>query len=141
MFKQIRKGKAVLLILVVMLLPLLFCNSSQANAAKSIMIKEVELNPQDNDYSGNEVFTNAPSGSELKVVFIDVGQGDSTLVMLPNGQTMLIDGGEPDKGDVVISTIREMNITRVDAIVATHPHADHIGGLITVMDKMPIGQV
>jgi competence protein ComEC len=82
-----------------------------------------------------------PSGNELKIVFIDVGQGDSTLVILPNGKTIVIDGGEPDKGSKVLSTIAEMNVTKVDAIVATHPHADHIGGLISVMDRMPVGHV
>jgi competence protein ComEC len=85
--------------------------------------------------------SNVSSTGQLKVVFIDVGQGDSTFVIFPSGKTMLIDGGEPDKGSTVVSTIRKMNATRVDAIVATHPHADHIGGLISVMDQMPVGQV
>jgi beta-lactamase superfamily II metal-dependent hydrolase len=61
--------------------------------------------------------------------------------MLPGGRTMLIDGGEQEKGPVVLSTISHMNATRIDAIVATHPHADHIGGLISVINKFPVGHV
>jgi competence protein ComEC len=144
MFKQMRKGESVMLFLVIALVPSLFCSSSQANAAKSVVINEVELNQPSSD---NQVAisslqrSNLSSLGELKVVFIDVGQGDSTFVIFPSGKNMLIDGGEPDKGSTVVSTIRKMNATKVDAIVATHPHADHIGGLISVMDQMPVGRV
>jgi beta-lactamase superfamily II metal-dependent hydrolase len=83
----------------------------------------------------------AANGQELKVVFIDVGQGDSTLVILPNGKSVLIDGGERDMGDAVLSTIKDMHVAKIDVIVATHPHADHIGGLISVMNQLPVGKV
>lgn len=78
---------------------------------------------------------------EMKVVFIDVGQGDSTLVILPNGKSILIDGGERDMGEVVLSTINAVHVAKIDAIVATHPHADHIGGLIFVMNHLPVDKV
>jgi beta-lactamase superfamily II metal-dependent hydrolase len=77
----------------------------------------------------------------LKIIFIDVGQGDSTLIVLPNGKTMLIDGGERNRDQIVLSTLEENNISRIDIMVATHPHADHIGGLIGVMNSVDVGQV
>jgi competence protein ComEC len=77
----------------------------------------------------------------LKIVFIDVGQGDSTLVVLPNGKAMLIDGGERDQSQAVLSTLQAHGVFRLDAVVATHPHADHIGGLIGVMGSVDVGQV
>jgi competence protein ComEC len=57
----------------------------------------------------------------LKIIFIDVGRGDSTLIVLPNEKIMLIDGGERDQDQTVLSTLQEHNIIRLDAIVATHP--------------------
>jgi competence protein ComEC len=85
---------------------------------------------------------NAPSKDpELKIVFIDVGQGDSTLMIFPNGKTMLIDASEPDKGSSILAVLEQMNVTRIHAIVATHPHADHIGGLISVMNRISVDKV
>jgi competence protein ComEC len=78
---------------------------------------------------------------ELTIVFIDVGQGDSTLIILPNNKTMLVDGGEKSEADTVASTIKEFRINKIDVIVATHPHADHIGGLTEIINKIPVGQV
>jgi competence protein ComEC len=77
----------------------------------------------------------------LKIVFIDVGQGDSTLIVLPNEKTILIDGGERDQNQTVLSTLQDHNITHIDVMVATHPHADHIGGLIGVIENVDVGRV
>jgi competence protein ComEC len=77
----------------------------------------------------------------LKIVFIDVGQGDSTLIILPNEKTMLIDAGERDQDQTVLSVLQEHNVTRIDVMVATHPHADHIGGLIGVIESVDVGRV
>jgi competence protein ComEC len=66
------------------------------------------------------------------VHFIDVGQGDAIFVDTPD-QDMLVDGGSRGSGDVVADYLEALNVTRIDYVVATHPHADHIGGLITVL--------
>jgi competence protein ComEC len=81
------------------------------------------------------------SNNGLKIIVIDVGQGSSELVVLPNGKTLLIDGGERDQGQSVIETLRENGVSKIDVIVATHPHADHIGGLIDVINTMEVGEV
>lgn len=81
------------------------------------------------------------SADSSKVHFIDVGQGDSELVELPNGQTMLIDAGTPQSGNQVANEIKSLGYSRIDYLVATHPHADHIGGMAEVINSFDIGEI
>ncbi|WP_333880586.1 MBL fold metallo-hydrolase [Lysinibacillus capsici] len=80
------------------------------------------------------------AGHEMQVHFIDVGQGDSILIESPSGKTMLIDGGVKGAGQQIVSYLKELGIDKLDIVVATHPDADHIGGLIPVLDNMTIEQ-
>lgn len=75
---------------------------------------------------------------DLKVHFIDVGQGDSILIQSPNNETMLIDGGPKSAGDDVVAFLKSQNVTDLDYVVATHPDADHIGGLIDVFEAYKV---
>jgi beta-lactamase superfamily II metal-dependent hydrolase len=77
----------------------------------------------------------------LTIVFIDVGQGDSILVILPNTRTLLIDGGEREGYGKVLATLQEHGLSHIDVVVATHPHADHIGGLVDVIKSVDVGEV
>lgn len=78
---------------------------------------------------------------ELAVHFIDVGQGDSILVQFPNGCVMLIDAGPDGSGAPVISYLKQQGIKKIDYLVATHPHADHIGGMAAVIEEFDINKV
>lgn len=69
---------------------------------------------------------------ELKVHFIDVGQGDSALVQLPSGQSVLIDAGDGGAAGKVVRYLHDQDITKIDHLIATHPHENHIGGMIYV---------
>ena len=75
---------------------------------------------------------------EMKVHFIDVDQGDSTFIELPNGEAMLIDAGETDQADKVVTYIYSQGYDTIDYVVATHAHSDHIGGLPVVLDSFNI---
>jgi len=80
--------------------------------------------------------TSTPAGSPtpqgLTIVVMDVGQGDSTLIIGPQ-KTMLVDGGDEGAPTAVIAKLHARNIGKLDWVVATHPHADHIGGLDEVL--------
>lgn len=70
----------------------------------------------------------APIDSTLEVHFIDVGQADSALILC-DGRAMLIDGGNVADSDLLYSYLKNQGVTRLDYIVATHAHEDHVGGL------------
>lgn len=78
---------------------------------------------------------------ELRVSFIDVGQGDSEFIELPNGETMLIDAGTNETGKNVVDYIKSLGYTSIDYVVGTHPHEDHIGGLDDVIKTFDIGSI
>lgn len=77
----------------------------------------------------------------LKVHFLDVGQGDSILVQFPNGKNMLVDAGKNDSADTIISYLKKNGVSKLDYLVGTHPHEDHIGSLDAVVENFEIGEV
>jgi competence protein ComEC len=84
----------------------------------------------------------APS-RELTVTFIDVGQGDAALIQDDSGFDILIDGGKTSAGSTVLAFLIEQSVDDIDIMVASHPDADHIGGLITVLhdNDIPVREV
>lgn len=80
-----------------------------------------------------------PPANPLRIHYVDVGQGDAILIQTPNGQTALIDGGDTDTG--IIQYLQSTGIQRIDLMIATHPHADHIGGLVQVLQAFPVTKV
>ncbi len=83
----------------------------------------------------------APDG-RLHVVFFDVGQGDAALITSPAGRNILIDGG-PDGADTCSALGRFMPFYKrdIDLIVSTQPHADHLAGLVDVVERMDVGMI
>ena len=78
----------------------------------------------------------------LSVYYLPVGQGDSEFVVLPDGTTILIDAGEAWAGDYVVWYVRDvLGYNRIDYLVASHPHSDHIGGIPTVLASIEVGEV
>jgi competence protein ComEC len=81
------------------------------------------------------------NNNELTIIFPDVGQGDSILIIFPNQTTMLIDGGDRDQSHSILSLLTEYKIEKIDSVIATHPHSDHIGGLLGIIQNVPIGKI
>ncbi|HXV67477.1 MAG TPA: DNA internalization-related competence protein ComEC/Rec2 [Nitrospira sp.] len=87
----------------------------------------------------------SPDGDRWRVTFLDVGQGDSAVVELPDGQTVLIDGGARyerfDMGrGVVAPFLWNRGIRHLDHVVGTHQQSDHVSGLIWVLRHVSVGQ-
>lgn len=82
--------------------------------------------------------TTSEAGDDMRVHFLDVGQGDSILIESPNDEYMLIDGGDKGSGDEIVAYLQQRGIDTLDVVVATHPDADHIGGLIDVLENVTI---
>ena len=82
--------------------------------------------------------------SEADTAFAESKWGDSALVAFPNGQTMLIDGGMQDYAELLVLNLQRMGVTRLDYVVASHRHNDHIGGLTSQKGPLynfEIGQI
>ena len=85
------------------------------------------------------------NGDHWRVTFLDVGQGDSALVELPDGQTILIDGGtRHDRFDmgrsVVAPFLWNRGVSHIDHVIGTHQQLDHVGGLIWILQHLSVGQ-
>lgn len=76
----------------------------------------------------------------LQIHFFNVGQADSILV-ISNNQTMLIDAGNNDDGELIVNNIKKLGISKLDYVIGTHPHEDHIGGLDDVILNFEIGTI
>ncbi|BBW97212.1 ComEC/Rec2 family competence protein [Geobacillus icigianus] len=83
--------------------------------------------------------TNAAT-KNMYVHFINVGQGDSIYIKAPNGEDILIDGGNKDGSDVV-AYLKKQKVKDIEFMIATHPDADHIGGLDEVLKAFPVKNV
>jgi len=77
-----------------------------------------------------------PAGTGFKVYFIDVGQGDSALIVASNGESLLIDGGLSKTR--LRTRLTNLGITDIDAVLATHPDADHIAGLVEAFNLFTV---
>jgi competence protein ComEC len=85
--------------------------------------------------------TTVLAGKKLTVSYIDVGQADSILIQTPGGKNVLIDAGNNGDATTIVNYLKAQNIIRLDYVIATHSHEDHIGSMDTVINTFDIGQV
>lgn len=90
--------------------------------------------------SADDSVSASSTSTGLEVHFIDVGQGDATLIKA-DGHAMLIDAGENDKGTAVQLYLKKQGVDRLDYLVLTHTDSDHIGGADVIISKFDIGQI
>lgn len=83
----------------------------------------------------------ATTDTNLRVHFIDVGQGDSILVQFPDGKNMLVDAGKNGSANAIVNYLKKAGVNRIDYLVGTHPHEDHVGSMDTVIKSFQIGEI
>jgi len=104
-------------------------------------VKEAEEKAQEEeDRQRQEEEANAKVEGELKVHFLDVGQGDSALIVAGNN-AMLIDAGDRGYGSGIVSYLKNQGVKKLDYLILTHPHADHIGGAVEVINAFEIDKI
>lgn len=82
-------------------------------------------------------FIQTPKSNKLYVYFLDVGQGDSTLIQYMDN-TILIDSGPKNSEDKILSYLKQLKLKDIDFLVSTHPHEDHIGNMDEIIDTIKV---
>ncbi|MCA1566888.1 MAG: MBL fold metallo-hydrolase [Acidobacteria bacterium] len=82
-----------------------------------------------------------PSGDELSIHVLDVGQGDAILIVAPGGKTALVDASVPGSGKKILAAMGRYGVDHIDLLVTTHAHADHIGGADEVIKGTKVYKV
>ena len=85
------------------------------------------------------IWTAEAGSKELTVAFLDIGQGDAIYIETPNGTQVLIDGGRGKQILRALGDVMPLSDRSIDIVIATHPDADHIGGLSDVFERYDIG--
>ncbi|MDI9508469.1 MAG: ComEC/Rec2 family competence protein [Bacillota bacterium] len=102
--------------------------------------KDIETHKIKDDLQTNNQTTTSDIESILKIHIIDVGQGNCVLIQ-SNDQYMLIDAGDWDKGNLVVEYLKSLGIVKLDYLLATHPHSDHIGGMADVINNFQLDKL
>lgn len=96
-------------------------------------------NTAEHDFSAISISEQQLSGDLLSVHYLDVGQGDSIFIEFPDNRCMLIDASISSYEEIIAESITQLGYTKIDYVVATHPHADHIGGMKHILETFEIG--
>lgn len=123
--------------IIVIVLILLFGNKLSMDNIETMFSNVSENTVLENS---SDINTNVIEGQDVIVRFFDVGQADAILVQSA-GMNMLIDAGTNNMGNTVVQNLINLGINKIDYLVGTHPHEDHIGGMDDVINNFEIGTI
>lgn len=133
----------VLFIVGGVMLPSETTTSHEVKQSEKETVKEITESPkiEEKVIDKEEVGTVTDESAKLEVHFVDIGQGAAQIILTPAGKVMVIDGGNNDDEDRMVSYLNKLGVKKVDILVGTHPDADHIGGIDAVIDAFDIGKI
>ncbi len=131
---------SIITILVLIIMAVLGANSDGLYSSQAQNVEQVDTLENVTIHTGEGVISKIPNDGNLRVYCLDVGQGDSILVVSEN-KTMLIDASTNQMGSRVVKYLNDLGISKIDYLVGTHPHEDHIGGLDDVIKNFEIGKI
>lgn len=137
MAEQKRRKKQFLIALPIVIIFILFANLCDAGVFPQWLQKPLDGL---NSATGGLIYQQRQNTSGLSVHIINVGQGDSILVCC-DGKDMIIDGGTPQESTTVENYLRACGVKSFSYVIATHPHSDHIGGLVDVIKGYKVGTI
>lgn len=165
-FVRLKKHKTLLcLAIILMVLMVTACGASEpANNKPTKTIETTAATPQEISAEGEpsklselkqqgsvaetpgKPLTAQPAAGQggngiLRVHFLSTGNSDCIYLETPAGEHLLIDGADEDDGPVIVDYIKKQGVEKLTAVIATHPHADHIGGLPYVLTHIPVKTV
>jgi beta-lactamase superfamily II metal-dependent hydrolase len=106
-----------------------------------ILVQRLDFGLVTSQESGQVEGVTQKIDNNLKVVFFDVGQGDAAFVQTPGEKQILIDGGESQLVLEKLSQQMKFNDREIELVILTHPHADHLGGLIEVLKRYEVDTI
>ncbi len=118
-----KKLKRFLLFTILSSFTILYLNTTRANL----------------DYNINEKYHIYENG--LTIHYLDVGQGDSIFIEFPNDEVMIIDSGEVEYYEKIENYIKNQGYEKLDYVVVTHPHTDHMGAMAKIIDSFEVGKI
>lgn len=113
----------------------------EANTVESVKVDPLTSSTSPQASTDVVMNTTVLTGHKLKVSYIDVGQADSILIQTPGEKNILIDAGNNGDANTITGYLKSKNISKLDFVIATHSHEDHIGSLDTVIKTFDIGQI
>lgn len=146
MKKMKNRKKVILSLISIIIVLILLAIGVKEETIKDIFnrnnVEEQNIIASDTQNKSDETQTKEKFIAEDKLIvdYIDVGQADSILLRNKD-KTMLIDAGTNEKGKDVVSFLKEEGIAKIDYLIGTHPHEDHIGGLDDVINNFDIGKI
>lgn len=139
--KKVRKSYSVIIVLLFLILGRISFSGTEADTMPDEAAEADTAIATEDKASGKfESLTDNEDTSEMQVHFIDVGQGDATLILC-DGEAMLIDAGDNSKGTVVQNYLNKQGIKELKYLILTHTDADHIGGADVIVTKFDIDTV